>query len=161
MQIVSHKSEPFWQDHIDNKNCLLSEIIELVWNSLGQGTYCLMSCCPFCQRETQLNKPFPWQVSMLKNTDEVKIGKYTWGGYSTFPTTLNFALSSKTYFWKLLDIHPYVNTCAIQVSWRNEAQTVSKIQVQNVFCESGEVHSIKMYNSLLMFISHLFRKYYP
>ncbi len=47
------------------------------------------------------------------------------------------------------------------MSQRNEAQIVSKIQVQNVFVKVAKFTPLKMYSSLLVFISPLIAKYYP
>ncbi len=67
--------------------------------------------------------------------------------------TLHF-LQKHTFENYLIFIPTYVNrTCEIQVSWRSEAQTVSKIQVENVFVKAAKFTSLKMYSSLLVFIS--------
>ena len=50
----------------------------------------------------------------------------------------------------------YVNRTKLSVmklTSRSEAQTVSKIQVQNVFVQVAKFTSLKMYSSLLVFIS--------
>ncbi len=69
--------------------------------------------------------------------------------------TLHF-LQKHTFENYLIFIPTYVNrTCEIQVSWRSEAQTVGKIQVQNVFVKAAKFTPLKMYNSLVIRISNL------
>ncbi len=54
--------------------------------------------------------------------------------------------TSENYF---IFIPIYVNiSCEIQVPWRNEAQTVCKSQVQNIFVKAVKFTPLKMYNSL-------------
>ncbi len=67
--------------------------------------------------------------------------------------TLHF-LQKHTFENYLIFIPTFVNrTYEIQVSWRSEIQTVSEIQVQNVFVKAAKFNPLKMYSSLLVLIS--------
>ncbi len=80
--------------------------------------------------------------------------------------TVHFQWQQTLHFFKNIllktiwysSLHMWIS-CEIQVSWRNEAQIVSKIQVRNVFVKEAKFTLLKMHNSLLVFISSLISKY--